>query len=61
MQSAGPCGQEAPLKEVLMTLGFGESQLENLHDVEGVQWRLFCRVATLSIVFAWDVGGYLYL
>ena len=34
------CPQEEPLKEVLMTLGLAESQLENLHDVRGVAWRL---------------------
>ena len=40
MQTAEPCGQEAPLKEVLMTLGFKESQLEDLHNMEAVIWRL---------------------
>ena len=49
MQAVEPCGQEEPLKEVLLTLG--------LHNVYGVVWRLVCRVANLSIVFAMVVGG----
>ena len=63
MQTAGPCGQEEPLKEVLLTLGLPEPELTDLHNVvsslgrEAVKWRLFCRVATLSIVFAWFLGG----
>ena len=40
MQAVEPCVQEAPLKEVLMTLGLVESDLTDLHDVSGVQWRL---------------------
>ena len=57
MQAAKPCPQEEPLKEVLLTLGFKESELTDLHNMEydgekAVEWRLFCRVATLSIVFA---------
>ena len=57
MQTAEPCPQEAPLKEVLRTLGLAESQLEDLYHVKGVKWRLFCRVANLSIVFAVFFGG----
>ena len=62
MQAAKPCPQEKPLKEVLLTLGFKESELTDLHDMvwrgdKGVKWRLFCRVATLSIVFAVVFGG----
>ena len=45
MQAAKPCPQEEPLKDVLLTLGFKESQLTDLHDVRGVEWRLVCRVA----------------
>ena len=55
MQAAEPCLQEEPLKEVLLTLGFSERQLKDLHNMEGVEWRLVCRVANLSIVFAWVV------
>ena len=57
MQSVEPCGQEEPLKEVLLTLGLPESELTDLHNMEKygdkvVTWRRVCRVATLSIVFA---------
>ena len=62
MQAAEPCGQEAPLKDVLRTLGLAESKLKDLHNMlwrgyKAVEWRLFCRVANLSIVFAWLLGG----
>ena len=50
MQAVEPCGQEAPLKEVFLTLGFPESELTDLHNMEAVKWRLFCGVATLLIV-----------
>ena len=63
MQAVEPCGQEEPLKEVLLTLGLPESELTDLHNMEeysyggkAVQWRLFCRVDNFSIVFAWVVG-----
>ena len=39
------CPQDAALKEVLLTLGLAELKLEGLHNLEGVVWRLFCRVA----------------
>ena len=57
MQAVETCGQEEPLKEVLLTLGLPESELTDLHNMVSwgsrvVTWRLFCRVATLSIVFA---------
>ena len=52
MRAAEPCPQEEPLKKVLLTMGFKESKLKDLHKMGGVEWRLFCRVATLSIVFA---------
>ena len=56
------CPQDKPLKEVLLTLGLPESELTDLRNVmrrgdKAVKWRLFCRVATLSIVFAWFLGG----
>ena len=57
MQAAKPCPQEEPLKEVLLTLGLPESELTDLHNMYGVTWRLACRVATLSIVFAVIFGG----
>ena len=57
MQAAEPCPQEEPLKEVLQTLGLPESELEDLHNMGAVKWRLFCGVATLLIVFAVVVGG----
>ena len=65
-QAVETCGQEAPLKEVLLTLGLPESELTDLHNmvtvwrgvnVNAVEWRLFCRAANLSIVFAWFLGG----
>ena len=45
MQTVEPCVQEAPLKEVLLTLGLAESQLTDLHNVvswgeKAVFWRL---------------------
>ena len=49
MQAVEPCGQEEPLKEVLLTLGLPESELTDMHDVEctvechgekAVKWRL---------------------
>ena len=56
MQSAEPCLQEAPLKEVLLTMGFKESKLTDLHNgLYGVNWRLVCRVANLSM--PWLLGG----
>jgi len=57
MQAVETCPQEKPLKEVLMMLGFKESKLTDLHNMiwrgdKAVKWRLVCRVATFSIVFA---------
>ena len=57
-QAVQTCPQEEPLKEVLLTLGLPESELTDLHNMvspfghKSVTWRLVCRVATLSIVFA---------
>ena len=57
MQAVEPCGQEEPLKEVLLTLGLPKWELTDLRNVGGVQWRLFCRMANLSVVFAVIFGG----
>ena len=40
MQAVEACPQDKPLKEVLLTLGLPESKLTDLHNVEGVEWRL---------------------
>ena len=61
MQAAKPCPQEEPLKEVLLKLGFKESELTNLHNMEDVLWRLNLQSSepfdSFSIVFAWFFGG----
>ena len=39
-QAVETCPQEEPLKEVLLTLGFEESELTDLRNERGVRWRL---------------------
>jgi len=57
MQSAEPCGQEEPLKEVLLTLGLAESELTDLHNVEGVEWRLNLQSGEPFDSFCMAFGG----
>lgn len=56
MQNVETCPQEEALKAVLLNLGFKEEELQDLHAVTGVTWRLVCRVVNLSVVFAHGLG-----
>ena len=41
MQNVETCPQEEALKAVLLNLGYKEEELQDLHAVKGVTWRLF--------------------
>jgi len=61
MQAAKPCPQEKPLKEVLLTLGFKESELTDLHDMvwrgdKGVKWW-DCKVVKIDLEWRQEVTG----
>lgn len=56
MQTVETCPQEEALKAVLVKLGYKEEELQDLHAVEGVTWRLFCKVVNLLVVFTHGLG-----
>lgn len=49
MQTVETCPQDKALKAVLLNLGYKDEELQDLHAVEGVTWRLSCRVVNLSV------------
>ena len=57
MQAVEPCGQEAPLKEVLLMLGLLESELTDLYEVEGLRWRLNLQSGSSFDSFCMGFGG----
>ena len=39
-RSGRTCPQEEPVRKVLLGLGLEDEKMSDLHDIEGVEWRL---------------------